>query len=178
MSDKVCDVVMLRFVDHWLAFKFEFERDNKICLATPSGEHYCDDSNDDQNCSNSKLQLAGDLSWITSAITGHERKSNHFAPARMSAPCASHCYTAFATCQLLMLEPSLYRAALSRSSMFRRKSWIHCRPPRGNLACREHGMERGKYFTNPHEHVTNQSECVANMSRAPTIMSVLAPEAV
>ena len=69
MSDKVCDVVMLRFVDHWLAFKFEFERDNKICLATPSGEHYCDDSNDDQNCSNSKLQLAGDLSWITPALT-------------------------------------------------------------------------------------------------------------
>ena len=28
------------------------------------------------------------LSRITSAITGHERKSNHFAPARMSAPCA------------------------------------------------------------------------------------------
>ena len=35
-------------------------------------------------------------SRITSAITGHERKSNHFAPARMSAPCASHCYAAFA----------------------------------------------------------------------------------
>ena len=31
---------------------------------------------------------------ITSAITGHERESNHFAPARMSAPCASHCYAA------------------------------------------------------------------------------------
>ena len=46
-------------------------------------------------------------------------------------------------------------------------------------------MERGEYFTNPHEHVanlheyvTNQSECVANMARAPTIMSVFAPEAV
>ena len=27
-------------------------------------------------------------------ITGHERKTNHLAPARMSAPCASHCYPA------------------------------------------------------------------------------------
>ena len=34
-------------------------------------------------------------SVITSAITGHERKSHHFAPARMSAPCASHCYPAY-----------------------------------------------------------------------------------
>ena len=121
------------------------------------------------------------LSVITSAITGHERKSNHFAPARMSAPCASHCYTAFvafAAFQLLMLDVSLYRAALSRSSMFRRKSWIQRRPPRGNRGCREHGMERGEHVTNPHEHVANLSECVANMSRAPTIMSVLAPEAV
>ena len=46
-------------------------------------------------------------------------------------------------------------------------------------------MERGEHVTNPHEHVanlheyvTNLSECVANMSRAPTITSVLAPEAV
>ena len=81
-----------------------------------------------QTASQGARMLSGDnskdhtSSVITSAITGHERKSNHFAPARMSAPCASHCYTAFATRQLLMLEPSLYRAALSRSSMFRRKS--------------------------------------------------------
>ena len=41
-------------------------------------------------------------------------------------------------------------------------------------------MERGEYFTNPHEHVANlneyvanQSERVANMLRAPTIMSGL-----
>ena len=34
------------------------------------------------------------LSRITSTITGHEREPNHFAPARMSAPCASHCYHA------------------------------------------------------------------------------------
>ena len=46
-------------------------------------------------------------------------------------------------------------------------------------------MERGEHVTNPHEHVTNPhehvtnlSECVGNMSRTPTIMSVLAPEAV
>ena len=125
-----------------------------------------------------KRTVIASLSGITSAITGHERKSNHFAPARMSAPCASHCYTAFAAFQLLMLDVSLYRAALSRSSMFRRKSWIQRRPPRGNRACREYGMERGEHVTNPHEHVTNLSECVANMSRTPTITSVPAPEAV
>ena len=46
-------------------------------------------------------------------------------------------------------------------------------------------MERGEHVTNPHEHVanlheyvTNLIECVANMSRAPTILSVFAPEAV
>ena len=33
--------------------------------------------------------------WITSGFTGHERKSNHFTPARMSAPCATLCYPAF-----------------------------------------------------------------------------------
>ena len=106
-------------------------------------------------------------------------------PGRPGPYLNSFCYTAFAAFQLLMLDVSLYRAALSRSSMFRRKSWIQRRPPRGNRACREYGMERGEYFTNPHEHVanlheyvTNQSECVANMSRAPTIMSVFAPEAV
>ena len=31
-------------------------------------------------------------SVITSAIAGHERKSNHFTPARMSAPCPTLCY--------------------------------------------------------------------------------------
>ena len=91
--------------------------------------------------------------------------------------------------QLLMLERPLYRAALSRTSIFLRKS---SRPPSGNRAFREYEMERGEYFTNPHEHVanlreyvtnlreyvTNLSEYVANMSRAPTIMSVFAPEAV
>ena len=29
---------------------------------------------------------------LTSVITGHERETNHFTPARMSAPRASHCY--------------------------------------------------------------------------------------
>ena len=33
-------------------------------------------------------------SRITSGFTGHERKSNHFTPARMSAPCATLCYVA------------------------------------------------------------------------------------
>ena len=32
------------------------------------------------------------LRWITSGLTGHERKANHFTPARMSAPCATLCY--------------------------------------------------------------------------------------
>ena len=32
---------------------------------------------------------------ITSVITGHERKTNHFTPARTSAPSASHCYHAW-----------------------------------------------------------------------------------
>ena len=36
----------------------------------------------------------GNPSWITSVITGHEQKANHLAPARLSAPCASHCYVA------------------------------------------------------------------------------------
>ena len=31
---------------------------------------------------------------ITSGFTGHERTSNHFTPARLSAPCATLCYTA------------------------------------------------------------------------------------
>ena len=35
------------------------------------------------------------LGVITATFTGHERKTNHFTPARMSAPCASHCYPAF-----------------------------------------------------------------------------------
>ena len=45
-------------------------------------------------------------------------------------------------------------------------------------------MEAGEHVTNLcepvatlHEYVTKLSECVANMSRAPTIMSVLATEA-
>ena len=33
-------------------------------------------------------------SVITSGFTGHEQTSNHFTPARMSAPCASYCYPA------------------------------------------------------------------------------------
>ena len=33
--------------------------------------------------------------WITSGFTGHERESNHFTPARMSAPRATLCYPAF-----------------------------------------------------------------------------------
>ena len=35
-----------------------------------------------------------DSSGITTGITGHERKTNHFAPARLSAPRASPCYAA------------------------------------------------------------------------------------
>ena len=34
------------------------------------------------------------LALITSGFTGHEPKTNHFTPARMSAPCATLCYTA------------------------------------------------------------------------------------
>ena len=33
---------------------------------------------------------------ITSGFTGHERTSNHFTPARLSAPCATLCYAAIA----------------------------------------------------------------------------------
>ena len=31
---------------------------------------------------------------ITLVITGHERETNHLTLARMSAPCATHCYSA------------------------------------------------------------------------------------
>ena len=41
------------------------------------------------------------LSGITSGFTGHERKANHFTPARMSTPCATFCYPAIA----LQLDP-------------------------------------------------------------------------
>ena len=34
------------------------------------------------------------LSVITSGFTGHEQISNHFTPARVSAPCATLCYIA------------------------------------------------------------------------------------
>ena len=40
------------------------------------------------------VSLCNSESRITSGFTGHEQESNHFAPARMSAPCASHCYHA------------------------------------------------------------------------------------
>ena len=47
------------------------------------------------------------LSRITSAITGHEREPNHFTPARMSAPCASHCYHASETSYFSVAHTSL-----------------------------------------------------------------------
>ena len=50
---------------------------------------------------------SGSLSVITSVITGHERKTNHFTPARMSAPRASHCYPAnlcVLTCFVITLQ--------------------------------------------------------------------------
>ena len=52
--------------------------------------------------------------WITSGFTGHELKSNHFTPARMSAPRATLCYPA-----LLALPGRSLRDCLSLSLRYR-----------------------------------------------------------
>ena len=51
---------------------------------------FCDVLHPKKNTSNKISDLC--IRRITSGFTGHERKTNHFTPARMSAPCATLCY--------------------------------------------------------------------------------------
>ena len=44
-----------------------------------------------------QCEFCGTPSRIPSGFTGHERTSNHFTPARMSAPCATLCYPRLVT---------------------------------------------------------------------------------
>ena len=79
------------------------------------------------------------MSRITSTITGHERKTNHFAPARISAPRASYCYaatTAFIQC------PQFVCNCCGRRRQARRAGWrpLHRQsslPSKQQSRCRE-----------------------------------------
>ena len=56
------------------------------------------------------------MSWITSMITGHERKTNHLTPARMSAPCASYCYHAIMSRSSSLGSPAFVPSAIQTSA--------------------------------------------------------------